>query len=451
MKSSNSIHCRKNRLGVALCGVLVVGSLALSHPIAVVAQAARPAEILHDYTLPPFSLEYFGYSAEALAFAQANGAVTDNPGIGSGLQRLNGNHYVSVTDRGPNVDRADGFKAFPLPQFTPTIVLFQAVQGQIVPQEVLPLVNDLGAPVTGLPNGPLDDGPGYLTLTTPVTEPLPYNPDGLDTEDIHTLPGGGFILVEEYSPSVVIVGPNGNVLKRYTPTGKTLPGANYSVSDILPPVLKQRRANRGFESVALSPDGRTAYTVMQSPMGSTSTTSPYRNSRLLRIIRMDISDPLNLQVTGHFVVLMSPVDQYPAGNAARDLKISAASWVSEDRLLFLERTDKAGLGGAKLILVDLTAATDVKDALLFPDAAAVPLVLEKTTTDLAALGITPATSRVVLDVNRELPAITDFKLEGLSILNDNQVSISNDNDFGIGDSPGRSTKVYTIRLSQPLR
>jgi hypothetical protein len=58
---------------------------------------------------------------------------------------------------------------------------------------------------------------------------------------------------------------------------------------------------------------------------------------------------------------------------------------------------------------------------------------------------------VVLDVNQELPAITDFKLEGLSILNNNQVSISNDNDFGIGDSPGRSSKLWQIRLSQPLR
>ncbi len=436
----------KISLQTTLAGVLAVGALS----IGAAQESARTAKILHEDTLPPFSLENFGYTTDELADSQANGAVIDRPGIGSGLQRLNGNHYISITDRGPNVDRPDGFKVFPLPQFTPTIVLFQAVHGQIVPQEWLPILNNSGTSVTGLPNGPLDDGPGYLTLTTPVTDWLPYNPDGLDPEDIHTLPGGGFIVVEEYSPSVVIVGINGRVLKRYTPEGKTLPGANYSVSDILPPVLKERRANRGFESLALSPDGQTAYTVMQSPMGRTTAGSPYRDSRLLRILRMDISDPLNLQVTGHFVVLMSPVAEYP-GNAPRDLKISAASWVSPDRLLFLERTDKAGAGGAKLILVDLTAATDVKDETAFPAAAAVPLVLENVNADLASLGIIPATSRVVLDVNRELPGITDFKLEGLSILNDNDVSISNDNDFGIGDSPGRASKVYTIRLKQPLR
>ena len=75
----------------------------------------------------------------------------------------------------------------------------------------------------------------------------------MDTEDVHTLPGGGFILVEEYGPSVVIVSPTGNVLKRYTPEGQTWPGANYSVSDILPSVLMERRPNRGFESIACQP------------------------------------------------------------------------------------------------------------------------------------------------------------------------------------------------------
>lgn len=437
--------------------LLMAGLLASIHPMAVVAQnAARLAEILHEYTLPPFSLEYFGYSTEELAAAQLNGAVTDLPAIGSGLQRLNGNHYVSVTDRGPTYDRStpSGSKAFPLPQFNPMIVSFQAIADQIVPTGYLPLLNSLNQPVTGLPNGPLDDAPGYLTVTAPVA--FSPNEDGLDIEDLHTLPGGGFILVEEYGPSVVIVSSTGHVLKRYTPSGKNWPNANYSVSDILPPVLNERRANRGFESIALSPDGRTAYTVMQSPLGVTTVGSATRDSLLVRILRMDISDPLNMQVTGHFVYSMRPTSEYPAGNFARDLKISAAVWVSEDRILILERTDKLGaggvnLGGAKLILVDLTGATDVKNPTAFPAAAAVPPELEKVTTDLAALGITPATARVVLDVNQELPAITDFKLEGLTILNDKEVSISNDNDFGIGDSPGRASKVYTIRLSQPLR
>ncbi len=317
-------------------------------------------------------------------------------------------------------------------------------------------------------NGAATDCPGIGSGLQHLN--ISRSPNAVPTLTARSPSAGIFILVEEYSLSVVIVSDTGNVLKRYTPGGKTLaaveftPGtvtaaANYSVSDRLPSVLKQRRANRGFEGIAVSADGRTAYTGMQSPMGSTSAgnptavppvpPSPYRNSRLVRVLRMDISDPLDLRVTGQFVVYMSPATDYPLGNNARDLKISATARVSENRLLFLERTDKTGAGGAKLILVDLTNATDVTGR----TDAGTPLVYENAATNLAALTpeVVPATTQVVLDVNAELPGIIDFKLEGLAILNDNTVSISNDNDFGIGDAPGRSSKIWQIRLSRQLR
>lgn len=51
------------------------------------------------------------------------------------------------------------------------------------------------------------------------------------------------------------------------------------------------------------------------------------------------------------------------------------------------------------------------------------------------------------DANRLLPS---GKLEGLSILNANEVAISNDNDFGIGDVPGTPSRVTVLRLSDKL-
>ena len=407
----------------------------------------RAPRIMHEYSLPSFSLVNFGYSQAEVDAAQANGlAITDLPGIGSGLEHLKGNHYLSVTDRGPNGDRADGFKFFPLPQFTPTIVLFELRHDRIEPEAVLPIVNDLGEGVTGIPNAANADTTPFLTATSPV--PLPFNPDGMDVEDVHTLKHGGFILVEEYTPSVVIVGDDGHVLRRYTPAGKTLPGAHYTVSDTLPGVFGQRRNNRAFEVIAVSDDGNTAYTMTQSPMGSTSAGSVYRDSSLVRIIRMDIRDPLNLQVTGMFLFKMLAPTNFPAGNAARDLKISGADTVSRDKLLILQGTDKLGAGGHKVVLVDLTGATDV---LTLPDASAVPLVYENVLTDFAALGITLAETEIVADLINDLPEITERKLEGLTILNRNEIVISSDNDFGLGDVLGELTKVYTIRLGAPLR
>jgi hypothetical protein len=79
-----------------------------------------------------------------------------------------------------------------------------------------------------------------------------------------------------------------------------------------------------------------------------------------------------------------------------------------------------------------------------------PLVYENVSTDFSALGITLGSSTVVADLLNDLPQITERKLEGMTILNANEITITSDNDFGIGDVLGAMTKVYTIRLSAPL-
>jgi alkaline phosphatase len=399
----------------------------------------RSAKVLHEYTLPPYSLANWGYTAQELAAAEPY-MLTDRPSIGSGLQRLCGNHFLSVTDRGPSSKPADK-RFFPLPNFTPTIVLFKAVGDEIIPEAYLPIVvSESGPGVTGIPNNKTNDSVPYF----PPSTLLPYNPNGIDVEDIHLLPQGMFLLVEEYSPSVVVVSQSGVVLKRYIPASKTLPGAAYPVSSTLPSILDQVRANRGLESIAVSSDGRSAYAIMQSPLGPTKNT-PYLNSRVLRLLRLDVADPLNIQVTGQFLVLMSLPSEYPPGNTPDVLKISSAAWISDDKLLLLERTDEAGKGGAKLILVDLKHATDIS---AMPEANT--LLLEDVNTDLAALGITPAVSSTVLYFNEELPELTDYKLEGLSILNANEVAISNDNDFGVTMNPKAKSRMWIIHLKDRL-
>lgn len=420
-----------------------IAVLVLTPAPSALADHERDPKVLHHYTLEPTSLGTFGYSAAEIAAAHALGlAVTDQPAIGSGLQHLPGNFYLGVTDRGASFTVGSA-RFFPLPQFTPTIVLFRARRDTLEIEATLPLVGQSGEGVSGIPNSATEDSIPFLDPATP----LPYNPSGMDIEDVHTLPCGRFILVEEYGPSVVVADWRGVVKRRYTPASKTFPGADYPVHNILPDVLKNRRANRGFECIPVSSDGRTAYTVTQSPLGSTSVGSPYRDSRIVRILRMDVSNPLNVRVTGQFAVEMSPVADYPVGNAQRDLKISSAAWVGRDVLLLLELNDVTGVGGVRLNLVDLRGATNFHG-----QPAADTLDLEDVTKGPAFLGYRPATSTVVYqqfetDAVRLLPS---GKLEGLSILNANQVAISNDNDFGIGEVPGTASSVTVLRLGDRL-
>jgi alkaline phosphatase len=404
---------------------------------------ARREKVLHQYRLGPTSLELFGYSAAELSAAQALGlAYTDLPAIGSGLEQVADNVYLSVTDRGPSFT-VGTMRLFPLPQFTPTIVLSQADYDELTVLAVLPIVGQSGQGITGIPNSATEDSTPFLDSATPI----PYNPSGMDIEDIHTLPDGKFIIVEEYSPSVVIVDEHGVVQRRYIPSSKTLPGADYPIANTLPNVLVNRRANRGFESIAVSPDRRTAYTVTQSPLGSTSAGSPYRESRIVRVLRLDVSDPFNLQVTGQFAVTLSAASDYPAGTAQRDLKVSSAAWVADDVLLLLELNDAAGVGGVRLVLVDLRQASNFHGQAL-----ADTLDLEDVNKGPAYLGVTPAISTVVYQ-QRETDAVKllpSGKLEGLVILNSNDVAISNDNDFGIGDVPGAPSTLTILRLASQL-
>jgi hypothetical protein len=56
------------------------------------------------------------------------------------------------------------------------------------------------------------------------------------------------------------------VLGRLVPRGLGLPGAGYPVAESLPAVLTDRQANRGFESLAIAPDGRTLYAALRFPV-----------------------------------------------------------------------------------------------------------------------------------------------------------------------------------------
>lgn len=406
---------------------------------------------------------------EQLNTAITNGARTvTKPGIGSALvpdPRAAGFYYM-LTDRGINGDyrytdpvtgTTEG-KYFPLPAFTPTIVRVRLDGSTIVIDRVIPIVDRDGNPVTGIPND-ANDGLAFDSPTA-AGSPLPYNENGLDTEDMQLLPNGDFLIVEEHSPSIVVVdGTSGKVKVRYTPRGKTLNSANYTVKDILPEILLKRRTNRGFENLALSSDGKTAYAVMQSPLGQKSDPNydaSYKNSRVVRIVRLDVTDPLNATVTGHFVVMQSAASDYGKNSAGltvtnkqTDMKFSAAAWHSKERILLLERAN----GKAKIILVDMNAATNMlgtayENTLGPEDIATAGL-------GLGGLGIVPASVQEIFSTD-ELPDLTrevadttgttpshEVKLEGMAVVGD-QILLANDNDFGINDVT-LTTRIWKIR------
>ena len=155
---------------------------------------------------------------------------------------------------------------------------------------------------------------------------------------------------------MLVVDPTGKVLMRYLPKGKAKTDTPYPVKDSLPEVLKNRRSNRGFENLALAPDGKTAYAILQSPIGDAKD-NRYSNSRTVRIVRLDCTNPLDIKVTGMFVVLQSGMSEYPSTSKQADLKFSDAVMLSSTKMLLLERAAKK----VKLIVADLANATNILD------------------------------------------------------------------------------------------
>lgn len=273
-------------------------------------------------------------------------------------------------------------------------------------------------------------------------ETLKFNPAGLDVEALQLLPDGKFLIAEEYGPSVAVVDQGGKILVRYVPIGKSYEGVNYPIKAILPTIYKERRSNRGFENLSITPDGKMAYVTLQSPMGDVKE-KEFKNSRLVRVLRLDITQPTDAKVTGMLVLLQNSKSAYPEADKQKDLKYSDAIAFEQDKLLLLERATKK----VKLMVADLSNATN-----LLNHPAVNSLLFEKEGENLEKLAIRPAQMREVFDSRDVFFNIDTDKLEGLALLNPAVVAISNDNDFGVGEDNLNEypSKVWLVRLGKSL-
>jgi alkaline phosphatase len=431
----------------SVLGVLVAAFLA-APAVGLLDRGRQPAsrpEILAQAEFGPVPISAFGQpplSAAVLDRGRHSGlCCLDQPSIGSGLDWIGGTEFVGVSDRGPNDTRPeitgkDGAVLFVLPEFTPSLVRFDWTARGLTVRKVIPLHDSRGRGISGLPNSDDDD----VGLGTPgAATPLPHDPNGLDVEGVRRFPGGMFLLADEYAPSVVVASATGQILVRYVAESWKLAGASYPVRGLLPDFVRLRRKNRGFESVALSRDGTTAYALLETPIGPASDPA-LAQTRVARALRLDVSKPLQAAVTGVFAIEMTAAADYSV-KTQLDVRQSDAAWAAADRVLVVERVP----GRLQLVLLDFSSATNLVKR---PESAA--LDLEKTS-DLSSRGIAPARRQVVLD-SRELPAIdANLKIEGLAIVSRTEVVLITDNDFGMNGSERTGpSRVWRIRLASAL-
>lgn len=401
--------------------------------------ASMDVELRNRAELPRTSLLALGrqpFTTNDLVRAQRNGLkYSDRPSLGSGLARAGNNEFFGISDRGPNGSVA-GRRTFPLPKFCPHLTRFRVNAGRMEILNSILLTDSAGKPLSGLSNQSPEE---RLYESGRDAAPLDYDPNGIDPEAVRVFPDGKFLISEEYGPSILVVAAHGQVLMRYVPQSKNLVGATYPVQPVLPAVLAQRRDNRGFESLALSPDGKTAYAILQSPAGPEND-ARFANSRVARAVRLDLSDPLQARVTGHFLVPVSRAADYGSQQKQANVKLNDADWLAPDRLLVLE----AGKEFARLVLVDFRHATN-----LLGRADENSLAWEASGGALDKLPVTAAATEV-WGSTAGLPGMSG-KLEGLVVLSPTEIALANDNDYGLGDNDtGEPSLVWLLHLTRPL-
>jgi hypothetical protein len=371
-----------------------------------------------------------------------------------------GTAFITTTDRGPNGEiKVDGKKelAFPLPHYTPRLVKLRLDGNklQVVDTITLKVPDGYTDPVTNsreITGLPAFDGSGENAYSPDGKEAYGTDPYGVDPESVALdSRDGSYWLGEEYGPSIVHVSADGTLLMRITPKGLGLNMPGVAVRELIPEAFRMRKANRGFEGMALSPDGTRLFVMLQSPLLNPDKKAG-EASRNVRIAVFDTTDGDNPKLNGVYVYLTQKAED--VGAAEQDeIKIGDMAAVSRTRIIVGERDSVDGGKHKKVYLVDLAGATDISQNDQFNG----KTVEQLTDSDLKKAGVDTVRKTMVVDLARL--GFTPDKFEGLALVDSTTIAVVNDNDFGVSavDSRGRvvrngpSPRLVIVRVPEPLQ
>ncbi len=391
---------------------------------------------LKDFSRGPAVLEQFVFDNSGLVLGQTAANQDILLGGFSGLHYVGTDAqtgkmtFLTVPDRGPNGEptNTDGDgeleRPFALPDYQARVLTIEVdpTSGTVEVVNTTLLTRDGGAtPITGLPNIPgIDEEPVDLFGNV-----LPYDPFGADLEGIVMAGDGTYWMVDEYRPAIYHFGADGALIDRFVAAGTGALGGQavgFYGTEALPAEYSTRRANRGFEAVALDPDTGILYAFIQTPLANPNTAAS-NASDVIRVLGFDTNTS---QVVSEYVYLLEAPDH----RDSKVDKIGDAVYVGNGKFYVVERDSTVGEIAKKYLFeFDINYATNLRA----PDAPALlpGQTLEQHTPDeLVQAGIAAGLKIKVTNIP-SLGYVAGDKVEGLALLPDGSLMIVNDNDFGL--------------------
>jgi hypothetical protein len=271
------------------------------------------------------------------------------------------------------------------------------------------------------------NGSTYLNGLAPASaSTLGYS---FDPEGIVVLPrSGNFLISDEYGPSVYEFNRGGQFIRSFSVPSNILPKSGGSTDYLASPkpgtLTSGREGNRGLEGLAVSPDGRYAFAMLQNGVitDGISSGSSFARSEYTRILKYDVDSG---NVVGQYA--------YQLAGTGQGRGISEIVALDDHRFMVIERNNR-GVGvnseltppDKNIFIIDLNGTSDVSSINL--------------TTPLGN-GVTPVTKSSVF-IDLDINTIAAFnnkspeKWEGLTVgpqLNDGSYLLlaGTDNDYSV--------------------
>lgn len=245
--------------------------------------------------------------------------------------------------------------------------------------------------------------------------------DGYDFESVR-YHDGAFWMSDESGPYIVKVNPSTHRIdKQWYPDNG------------LPKVYLRRRANRGFEAMAVTPSGMVA-AMVQSPMLNAQGTVENLSTRDSRAMRLLVLDPTNGTIREHVYLNDQKPNALGATRKGRDCKVGDMVAIDDNRFLLVEHgADASGKHWIDLWKIDISKASNVtatnKIGITYSNG---NLTLEQLSDSatIVANGVVPVAKTLVRGDLRTGTPWVSTQPEGLAIVNDTTVALLSDDNHG---------------------